>query len=276
MKLTTQEFDLFYKLIGSLQHFANQKLGIVPGIATMKQHVTLPSDERLKVRNALYEHPEIIDEYVKENPDGYGKDELEIVRSWKKFQRGEYFIERVLKSYAIFIGENKVYGVVGLRDEIEDVVPYIPFYCRAVLLPFKGRIIYDGLLQGYKVSFGAGVKRELKEMYMAAKQQGRIIVSFDEAEQQKRGTEQKKKAKNWAPMLEKMAQEAKKLRSGRGEPAMHGPAFGVVRASIEFARIAVEDPENSEQLWKAFKRVERAMRKAEAVLYSMDYYWDKT
>ena len=68
-------------------------------------------------------------------------------------------------------------------------------------------------------------------------------------------------------MLEAMAQEAQKLRSDRGEPAIHSPAFSVVRASIEFARVAVEAPENTEQLWKAFKRVERAVRKAETVLY---------
>jgi hypothetical protein len=272
MKLTTQEVELFYKLMWSLQHFANQRLGIVPGIATIEEYGALPSDEKLRVRNALYEHPEIIDEYVKENPEGYGEDKLEIVRSWKKFQSGDYFIERVLQKYAVFIGGNKVYGVVGLHDEIGDVVPYVPFYCRAVLLPFKGRIIYDGLLEGYRVSFGAGIKRNLKETYMAAKQQGKIIVSFDAAEQQKGGAEKKKKTKNWSPMLDEMAQEAKKLRSGRGEPAIHSPAFSVVRASIEFARIAVEEPENTEQLWKAFKRVERAARKVETVLYRMGYF----
>ncbi len=270
MKLTTQEVELFYKLMWSLQHFANQRLDIVPGITTIAEYGALLSDEKLRVRNALYEHPEIIDEYVKENPDGRGEDELEIVRSWKKFQSGDYIIERALKKYAIFIGGHKVYGVVGLHDEIGDIVPYVPFYCRAVLLPFKGKIIYDGVLEGYEMSFGAGIKYDLKETYMAAKQLGKIIVSFDVAEQQKGRT--KKKKKNWIPMLDEMAQEAKKLRSSRGDPAIHSPAFSVVRASIEFARIAAEDPENTEQLWKAFKRVERATRKVETVLYRMDYF----
>ncbi len=273
MKLTTKEVELFFKLMGSLQHFANQRLGIVTGIGTEEEYEVLPSSEKLRVRNALCQHPEIIDEYVRVNPEKYGEDKIEIVRSWKKFiKSGDYFIERVLKKYAVFIGENKVYGVVGLHDEIGDVVPFVPFYCRALLLPFKGKIIYDGLLEGYKVSLGTAIKHDLKETYMAAKQQGKIIVSFDDAGQQKREVAKKKRTKNWAPMLEKMAQEAKKLRSGSGEPAIHSPAFGMVRASIEFSRIAAEYPEDTQQLWKAFERVERAVRKVETVLHRMDYF----
>ena len=273
MKLTTQEAELFYRLMWSLQYFVNQRLGIAPNIETKEEYEALPPsfDEKLRVRNALYEHPEIIDEYVKENPDGFGDDELEIIRSWKKFQRGAYFVERILKKHAIFIKDGKIYGVLGLHDEIGEVVPTVPFYCEAVLLPFKGRIIYDGLLEGYRVAFGAGIKRNLKETYMAAKQQNRIIVSLDAPEQQKGRVEEKKKAKNWAPMLEEMAQKAKKLRSTRGDPAIHSPAFSVVRASIEFAKTAVENPEDTEQLRDALKRVERAVRKTETVLYRMDY-----
>ncbi len=34
--------------------------------------------------------------------------------------------------------------------------------CRTVLLPFKGRIVYDGLLAGYNVTFGGGIRRRLR------------------------------------------------------------------------------------------------------------------
>ena len=272
MKLATQNVELFYKLMWSLQHFVNLGLGVVGGVSTLEEYAFLQSTEKLKVRNALYEHPELINEYVKENPQDYRDDELGIVRNWKNFQHGDFFIERLLKRYAVFIGGNKVYGVLALQDAFEDVVPYIPFYARTVLLPFKGKIVYDGLLEGYNVYLGSGIKYELKETYMAAKQQGRIIVSFEAQAEMKRATEKKRKKKDWKPALDNLAQEAKKLRSRSGEPAIHSPAFSLVKASIEFAKMAVEDPDDNKHLRKVLKRVERAIRKTETVLHRAEYF----
>jgi len=269
MKLAVQEAELFYKLMWSLQHFVNQRLEVVTGVARLEEYQALPYGEKLKVRNALYEHSEIIDEYVRENPQGCSDDELEVVREWKKFARGDFFIERLLKRYAVFIGGGKVYGVLALQEAFEEIVPYVPFYVRAVLLPFRGRIVYDGLLEGYSVYLGGSIKRDLKETYMAAKQQGRIIVSFDPQEQTKR-LEGKKK--DWTPLLDEMLQGAKKLRSSSGEPAINSPAFGLVRASIEFARMATENPDDTERLWKAYRRVERVARRIETVLQRAEYF----
>ena len=57
---------------------------------------------------------------------------------------------------------------------------YLPVYIKTVLLPFKDKIIYDGLMQTYNIHFGGGIKRSLKETYMKAKQNGKIITSLGE------------------------------------------------------------------------------------------------
>ena len=49
----------------------------------------------------------------------------------------------------------------------------------ALYEPFKGQIIYDGLLSTYKIFFGTGVKSSLREEYRVAKQNGRIIESLE-------------------------------------------------------------------------------------------------
>ncbi len=269
MTLTAPDSALFLKLMRSLQHFVNQKLGIVSGVTTVEKYSSLPIRKKLAVRNALYEHPELIDEYVRENPQGYSDDELEIVKGWKQFRQGAFFIERLLKKYAIFIQGNKVYGVVALQDPFEEILPYVPYYVKTVLLPFKKKIVYDGILEGHNVYFGRGAKQALKEIYMAAKQQGRIIVSFDASEQKKKSAA---KRKDWKPLLDELAQGAKKLRASSGEPAIHSPTFSLIKASIEFARIATDHPDDTDRLWKAYKRVERAMRKAETVLRRLEYF----
>lgn len=274
MKLSKQEADLFFKLMWSLQNYVNLKMGIVADVATVDEYKDLPSSQKIEIRDALYNNIELIDSYLKENPQDLSAEELEIVKSWKKFQQGNYYIERTLKKYAIFIGEKKVYGVLALYDTLEDVLPYArwPYYTIAVLLPFKGKIIYDGLLQGYRVSFGGGIKSSLKETYMAAKQNGRIIESFDPKTQAEIAASRETPTKDFGPTIDEISRQAKKLRASRGTPAIHSPAFSLVKASTEFARKAVEDSDDLDELWRIMKKVNRAIRKAETVLNRAEYY----
>jgi len=274
MKLTTQDATLFFKLMWSLQNYVNLKMAIIPDVMSVDEYERLSSSEKIDVRDALYDNIELIDSYVKKNPQDYSQEELEIVKSWQKYRRGDYFIERFLKKYAIFIGGEKVYGVLALYESIEDVLPYVrlPYYAKGVLLPFKSKIVYDGLLQGYAVSFGGGIRANLKETYLAAKQNGKIIESFEPQKQSEKAGRKKKPSKDWLPMLEEISQQAKKLHSSSGSPAIHSPAFSMAKTSIDFAKLAVENPDDIDELWKELKKVERAMKKVDTVLYRAEYY----
>ena len=212
--------------------------------------------------------------YLKDPPKKLSAEEHEIIHGWKKFVRGDFFIERLLKKYAIFIEDEKVYGVLALYETFEKILPYVrlPYYGKAVLLPFKGQIIYDGMLQGYRMTFGGGIKSRLKETYMAAKQNGRIIESFDPHRQAEKLAKQKKPSKDWGPTLEEISQQAKKLRASSGSPAIQSPAFSLAKASIELAKIAVENPDELDELWRVLKKVDRALNKAAKVLNRAEYY----
>lgn len=273
MKLTTQDAALYFKLMWSLQLYVSQKLAIIPEVTTVDEYERLPSSEKLAVRNALYENIELVDAYLNENPHKLSAEELEIVSRWKQFQQGDFFIERLLKKYAIFIGGEKVYGVLALYETLDEILPYksLPYYAKAVLLPFKGKIIYDGLLQGYSVLFGGGIKFDLKETYMMAKQNGRIIESFDAKKQAEKKMGSTRPSKDFRPIFEAISQQAKQLRSSSGAPAIHSPAFSMAKASIEFAKLAAEAPGDIDELWKALRKVERAINKAETVLYRAEY-----
>lgn len=270
MKLSMQDAELFFRLMWSLQTYVNLKLGIYPQITTVDEYQNLTLGEKIPVRDALYDNIELIDAYLQENPQEFPAEEIEIIKSWKQFIRGEFFIERFLKKFAIFIGNENVYGVLALFESIEEVLPVVrlPYYTRAVLLPFKSWIIYDGMLEGYNVSFGGGIRSDLKETYMAAKQNGRIIESFEPAKR----TEKKKPSKDWRPTIEEISQEVKKLRSSSGAPPIQGQAFSLAKASLEFTKTAVHTPEDLDELWKSLKKVERAIRKAETTLYRSEYY----
>ena len=47
-----------------------------------------------------------------------------------------------------------------------------------VLLPFKGMIVYDGLMSSYNISFGPGIRRRLNESFKEAKARHGIVTSL--------------------------------------------------------------------------------------------------
>jgi hypothetical protein len=142
----------------------------------------LAIDERLKLRDALVANMDLIDAFVAENPFKLTEDELEVVRSWNDLVAGEFYVYRCLKKYTVFLTTREpviAYGVLSLTDPLEDLVGHrLPHLCKAVLLPFKGRIVYDGMLAGYNVHFGSGIRRRLKESYDDAKERQGIITAL--------------------------------------------------------------------------------------------------
>ena len=112
MKLSDQDSDLFFELMFPLQVFVNQRLGIIPDINTLEEYLPCTIEQKLPVRDALYADSSLIDEFIQENPYQFSSDHLAIIAKWKQLVAGEFFIERLLKKYAIFIGsDEKVYGV---------------------------------------------------------------------------------------------------------------------------------------------------------------------
>ena len=60
-------------------------------------------DDLQKLKDRLYGSPDLIDSFVKDNPENLASEELEIVSTWKNFVRGRFYIVRRLKNYTIFL-----------------------------------------------------------------------------------------------------------------------------------------------------------------------------
>ena len=80
---------------------------------------------------------------------------------------------RELKKYTVFLAaeqESIAYGVLALSQPFEEVIgPYLPIMVKTVLLPFKDKIVYDGLVTKYNISFGPGIRCSLNESFKKAK-----------------------------------------------------------------------------------------------------------
>ena len=207
MKLSEKEANLFFELIWSLQYFVNSKLKIHPEITDVNDYSACDTEQKVEVRQALYEHIEIIDDFIEVNPQHFSKENLSIILSWKNYIGGNFYIERFLKKHAVFIQEEKVYGVLGLQQRVDELVhrPSLPLYVNAILLPFKGKIIYDGLLGHHNIYFGGGLKCSLKEIYMRAKQNNRIINTLEVLLPKEKNVLQGQSLKNWKPKISRVS-----------------------------------------------------------------------
>jgi hypothetical protein len=267
MNLPQNDADLFYKLMWGLQFFVNQKLRILPEIGSLEDYIALPSQKKVDVRDRLWAKPSIIDDYVSQNPDGLSAEDLAIVKKWKGFISGNFQIVRYLKGHTIFIGEgSNVYAVLSIVEPFQDVVHGhpTPINVEAVLLPFKGRIVYDGMLKMYQVFWGKNIKAELNDTYMRAKQNGRIIASLEPGETAPKSP-QPKPRKDWSHMAEEFVRMSEKM---RGNDAVENAVLGLLRASAQMAEAVAKGSRDLYEMrhlghtvWKALKRVDTSLKR---------------
>src|SRR3954447_16230205 len=126
MLLARQDAELFFKLHRALMFFVNQRLKAIPDpIASPDEFASLAPEVRIKVRNALLGHTDLIQRFVEENPAHLSEDELAIVRSWQQLVHGKFFVFRQLKKYMIFLSAESqpiAYGVLALAQPFEELV----------------------------------------------------------------------------------------------------------------------------------------------------------
>lgn len=265
MKVSTADAELFFKLMWSLQFYVNQKLQVLPDLDSLEDYQLYPLEERFLLRNTLWENPNLIGTYVAENPQQFPEEELAIVQKWERHIAGTFQIFRHLKKHSIFIGENnQVYGVLGLHDSLEDALygRTLPLMVNTVLLPFKGQIVYDGILNSYNVYFGSGIRSELNDIYMTAKQNKRIITTL-EPELSPPTPISKEPIKDWGPVVDEVVNATNSLKGG---PVIQNAAFRLLRASAALAQSAVNEPDNLDELWKLEKLVRTALTHLQTVL----------
>jgi hypothetical protein len=278
MKLTDADADLYFELMWALQWYANQKFRLLSGASglTIAEYSNLPSEDKVKVRDQLFKQLDIIDAFVQENPCKLSTEQLAIVQSWKHLVSGKFYIERFLKKYAIFISEDrrKVYGVFALRDAFDEMMhrSQLPLLVETTLLPFKGIIIYDGLLRWYSIYFGRGISGDLKEAYMAAKQNGTIIESLDRPAQAAPQPAKQLPDTDLSSEIEALLKQAKKLKGGADQPAIYSPIFKLIRNSLELAQTATGNPEDFDALRKGLNKAANTIRNIDKTLDRAEFY----
>jgi len=265
VRLSPADADLFYRLMWRLQFYVNQQHQVIRDVGSIAGYAVLSTAEKMPVRDVLWENPRLIGAYAAKNPDGLSTEELEIVRRWKRFVAGTFYIVRYLKKHTILLGDGDVYGVLALNQSLEELLPGrpLPIAVKAVLLPFKGIVIYDGLLSSYHITLGRGIGSTFREEYLRAKQNGRIIVTLEPKLARPIRRTSGRTRKDWGPVVDDLVKTTEKVKGG---PAVQSAALSLLRASAKLAQAAVNDADDLDGLWKMERRMRTALSRFQTVL----------
>ena len=184
MTLNERDGQLFYQLWLPILDYVNDKYHVNKKLKNIAKAKSLDPVEVKKVANYLWENGSVIEEYLEERGKGICDEHKQIILGWKNCVQGRFLMERHLKNGTIFVGEdNCVYQVLGIVSSWKEMFQFaqLPLFVEATFIPFRDKIISDGLVSSYPIFMGKGVKSMLKDTYMEAKKNGTIIRSFDTA-----------------------------------------------------------------------------------------------
>jgi len=192
--LNDQEKALFFKLYFDLLYCVNLEHKVAKGVADGLHPKSINVQPAIKVRDEMFANPSWIDEYLQKYCDGYTDEERDILIGWRRhFVKESFVIMKQLSRYTVFMASGKgdgedddgddtacLYGVVGLNHPIADIygVDALPLMAETVILPFCGKIVYDGMVVSYRISFGAGARRSFNESYIKSKETYGIATSL--------------------------------------------------------------------------------------------------
>ncbi|HAZ37545.1 MAG TPA: hypothetical protein DEF85_03715 [Clostridiaceae bacterium] len=182
-QLSSEECRLFYEIWYGLIGFVNERKSVIKAKIKPEYPNTVSDIMVHKVREVLWENPELIDEYISETE--LPQEKIDILKLWRtNNKKGMFFILEYQPEYAVAIapneqGEDRLYGIKGISSSVANTLRRsLPAQIETVLLPFKGKIIYDGFMGSMPIGFAEGAKAAFREMYDKAIKYG-IITSLE-------------------------------------------------------------------------------------------------
>lgn len=182
-KLTKSEMDLFYETWMGLLAYVNERKKLFNPKYIILDSSANHQDYIYEIRNALWQEPDLISEYIE--AEELLQEKIDLLIGWRDHHiKSMFFVLNYQAEYAIFLGsdeevEDIYYGVKGITDPISTTMQrQLPYSIQTVLLPFKGKIIYDSFIETNEFSFGPNITKHLEEASVKA-QSSDIITSLD-------------------------------------------------------------------------------------------------
>lgn len=164
--LDENDTALFYDIYLALLEYTNKKYKIVKGLKKIYHRSHLEPEKMAKIRNFLFDHRNIIDDFIKKNPFQFDEEKLALIKDFKYAVKGMGIIIKYEADYTVIsMQDDNFYAILGLTTNIDEVIPneQLPYPVQITLLPWRNKIIYDGLLESYAIQVGKNMKKMIAE-----------------------------------------------------------------------------------------------------------------
>lgn len=165
--LSLKDTDLFYKIYFALLEFTNNKYKVKPNLKIYNQKYIDPADIIDIIVKFWQEKDIIIQEFIKNNLYKFNSEELKITGEFKNGIYTMYIIVKFENEYTAFMLEDKAYMVKGINDNLDNIISYkdLPVVTTTAIIPFKGYLVYDGILQNYSINMGPNFSKMIERDY---------------------------------------------------------------------------------------------------------------
>lgn len=162
--LSKKDVKLFFKLYFALLEFTNDKFNIVPGLKIYNKVGLNPALLDDIIAKFWKQKDALLFEFCIANPYKFNKEEIDIVKEFRKGFRGNIIVVKYEKEYTVVLADSKFYMIKGLNDNIDNCVSYkrLPYLGVTAIMPFKDVLIYDGMILGMNVDFSNEVDEMLE------------------------------------------------------------------------------------------------------------------
>jgi hypothetical protein len=180
MTLTDKEYKEFLRIHLDLLFYVGQRLKIISTNITFDKFVDLDLKIKAECRDKFIESDNLLDDYLSLNFDRLTTEQISILTSFKKKITGDFIIYKCLTNFAIFLNtkDNKFYAVKALGDSFDDFFDKFPVLIKTTILPYNGKIIYDGFIKSSGVYFGSGITSTMRDDYKEAKKNNQILTTI--------------------------------------------------------------------------------------------------
>ena len=172
-----EEVEKFFDVYMALLQYTNDIYKINKDVNSIVDREFDSAASLVNIRKHLFQHKQIIDDFIAENPFSFSAEYQQIAEDFKLGILDFFIVCEVNKEYALLMDKKQnIYKIVGLHSDLKLVLmEETPFWLETLLIPFKSKIIYDGIVSILDVEIKENEKLVILD---AIKDKGKYTTTF--------------------------------------------------------------------------------------------------
>lgn len=158
---------LFYRLYFSILDYVNSFEQIIPN-KKIDPNIYIEPDELVNLIEVFWKDKDrFIDEYIEKNPSNFTFRNLNIISDFRYGMRKNFLLVAYEKKYTVLNDEGINYMVKGLNENLDQFIApeKTPMLMQTAIMPFNGRIIYDGFISTSNIRLAQDIISKAFEDY---------------------------------------------------------------------------------------------------------------